>query len=182
MFLAIFPVVAKIVDAITNFIMGWIIEKTRTRQGKARPYIFLSAFLVPLAGILLYTVPNASQEVQAAWIMFTYNLYFSIAYTVYNMSHSLMVPLSTRNSTQRGSVSVFSQIAAIMITGIIAALLVPMLLLPLIGTSKTMWIIVMTVVSIAGMPLIFLEYYYTKERVTEETQGGTRRRCLIARQ
>ena len=98
MFLAIFPVIAKILDAITNFIMGWIIERTHTKQGKARPYILLAAILLPISGILLYTVPNADQKIQAAWIMITYNLFFSIAYTIYNMSHSLMVPLSTRNT------------------------------------------------------------------------------------
>lgn len=128
MFLAIFPLVAKILDAITNFLMGWIIERTKTSQGKARPYLFVSALILPLCGILMYTVPQASQNVQAAWIMITYNLYFSFAYTIYNMSHNLMVPLSTRNSEQRGGVAVFNQIAAIM----------------------------------------FLEYFYTKERVSEE--------------
>ena len=100
--------------------------------------------------------------------MITYNLFFSIAYTIYNMSHSLMVPLSTRNTTQRGAVAVFNQVAAIMVTGIIAALLVPMLLLPMIGTSKAMWITAMSTVSILSMPLVLLEYYYTRERVTEE--------------
>lgn len=168
MFLAIFPVIAKILDAITNFIMGWIIERTHTKQGKARPYILLAAILLPISGILLYTVPNADQKIQAAWIMITYNLFFSIAYTIYNMSHSLMVPLSTRNTTQRGAVAVFNQVAAIMVTGIIAALLVPMLLLPMIGTSKAMWITAMSTVSILSMPLVLLEYYYTRERVTEE--------------
>lgn len=168
MFLAIFPVIAKILDAITNFIMGWIIERTHTKQGKARPYILLAAILLPISGILLYTVPNADQKIQAAWIMITYNLFFSIAYTIYNMSHSLMVPLSTRNTTQRGAVAVFNQVAAIMVTGIIAALLVPMLLLPMIGTSKAMWIAAMSTVSILSMPLVLLEYYYTRERVTEE--------------
>ena len=168
MFLAIFPVIAKILDAITNFIMGWIIERTHTKQGKARPYILLAAILLPISGILLYTVPNADQKIQAAWIMITYNLFFSIAYTIYNMSHSLMVPLSTRNTTQRGAVAVFNQVAAIMVTGIIAALLGPMLLLPMIGTSKAMWITAMSTVSILSMPLVLLEYYYTRERVTEE--------------
>ena len=168
MFLAVFPVIAKILDAITNFIMGWIIEHTHTKQGKARPYILLAAFLLPISGILLYTVPNADQKIQAVWIMITYNLFFSIAYTIYNMSHSLMVPLSTRNTTQRGSVSVFNQVAAIMVTGIIAALLVPMLLLPMMGTSKSLWITAMSIISILSLPLVLLEYYYTKERVTEE--------------
>lgn len=170
MFLAVFPLVAKVLDAVTNFAMGWIIERTKTSQGKARPYLFVAAFALPVTGILLYTIPNASQNIQAIWIMITYNLYFSIAYTIYNMSHNLMVPLSTRNTEERGGVAVFNQIAAIMVTGIIAALVVPMLLLPMMGTSKMMWIGVMSIISVVCFPLILLEYFYTKERVTEE--GG----------
>lgn len=168
MFLAVFPVISKILDAITNFVMGWIIERTRTRQGKARPYILLAAILLPISGVLLYTVPSASQKVQAIWILLSYNLFFSIAFTVYNMSHSLMVPLSTRNTMERGTVAVFNQVASIMVTGIIGALLGPMVLLPMMGTSKTMWMSAMSIISILSFPLIILEYYYTKERVTEE--------------
>ena len=80
---------------------GWIINRTHNKQGKARPYILLSAILVPITGILMYLVPNMSEEWQAVWVMISYNLFFSFAYTIYNMSHSMMVPLSTRNSTLR---------------------------------------------------------------------------------
>ena len=168
MFLAVFPIASKILDAITNFIMGWIIEKTRTKQGKARPYLLLAAILLPVSGILLYLVPNADQRIQAIWIMLSYNLFFSFSFTIYNMSHSLMVPLSTRNTMERGTLAVFNQVSSIMVTGIIAAFLAPMLLLPMLGTSKTMWMSAMSVISIAAFPLMLLEYYFTKERVTEE--------------
>ena len=36
-FLVVFPIVSKIIDAITNVIMGYIIDRTKTKQGKARP-------------------------------------------------------------------------------------------------------------------------------------------------
>lgn len=42
-FLAIFPIISKIIDAITNIIMGYIIDRTRTTEGKARPWLLLSA-------------------------------------------------------------------------------------------------------------------------------------------
>ena len=176
MFLAVFPIASKILDAITNFVMGWIIEKTRTRQGKARPYLLLSAILLPISGVLLYMVPNADQKMQAIWIMLSYNLFFSFSFTIYNMSHSLMVPLSTRNTVERGTVAVFNQISSIMVTGIIAAFLAPMLLLPMLGTSKAMWMTAMCIISIVSFPLILLEYYFTKERVTEEVSEGKEKR------
>lgn len=68
-FLTVFPVVSKIIDAITNVIMGYIIDHTRTAQGKARPWLLLSAPFILISGILLFTVPQSSQTVQVVWVM-----------------------------------------------------------------------------------------------------------------
>ena len=171
-FLVVFPLVSKIIDAITNVIMGYIIDRTKTKQGKARPWLLLSAPLVALTGILLFTVPNAGETVQVIWVMLSYNLFYSFAYTIYNMSHNLMCPLSTRNTIQRGGLSVFNQISTIMMSGIIVALIFPMAVMPLLGVDQTKWILVMSVLSILSLPLTLLEYYFTKERVTEEQSGS----------
>ena len=176
-FLVVFPLVSKIIDAITNVIMGYIIDRTKTKQGKARPWLLLSAPLVALTGILLFTVPNAGETVQVIWVMLSYNLFYSFAYTIYNMSHNLMCPLSTRNTIQRGGLSVFNQISTIMMSGIIVALVFPMAVLPQLGVDQTKWILVMSVLSILSLPLTLLEYYFTKERVTEE-QSGTEEKKL----
>lgn len=170
-FLVVFPIATKILDAILNVVMGRLIDRTRTKQGKARPWILLSAPLMTLSGILLFTVPQAHQNVQVIWIIFSYNLYYSVAFTMYNMSHSLMVPLSTRDTTQRGKLSVFTQISTIMISGILVALVFPMIVMPIIGVDKSRWITIMCVISIVVLPFTLLEYYFTRERVTEETAG-----------
>ena len=171
LFLTIFPIVSKIVDAFTNVIMGYVIDRTRTKQGKARPWLLLSAPLVAIAGVLLFTVPSANETVQVIWVMLSYNLFYSFAYTIFNMSHNLMVPLSTRNTTDRGGLSVFNQIATIMMSGILVALIFPMVIMPILGVDKAKWIVMMSALSIVTLPLILLEYYFTKERVTEETQS-----------
>ena len=169
-FLTVFPIISKIVDAITNLVMGYLIDHTHTAQGKARPWLLLSAPLLTISGILLFAVPSASTTVQVIWVMLSYNLFYSFAYTIFNMSHNLMVPLSTRDTTQRGGLSVFNQIATIMMGGILVALIFPMVIMPAIGVDKHKWIILMSVLSIMALPLTLLEYYFTKERVTEETQ------------
>lgn len=174
-FLAIFPIVSKIIDAVTNVIMGYVIDRTHTAQGKARPWLLLSAPLVAVSGILLFTVPQGSQTVQVVWVMLSYNLFYSFAYTIYNMSHNLMVPLSTRNTTQRGGLSVFNQITTIMMSGIIVALIFPMVIMPMLGVDQGKWITLMAALSILALPLTLLEYYFTKERVTEETAGEERK-------
>ena len=172
LFLTIFPIVSKIIDAITNVVMGYVIDRTKTKQGKARPWLLLSAPLVAISGVLLFTVPTASETVQVIWVMLSYNLFYSFAYTIFNMSHNLMVPLSTRNTTDRGGLSVFNQIATIMMSGILVALIFPMVIMPMLGVDKSKWIVMMSALSIVTLPLILLEYYFTKERVTEETQGS----------
>lgn len=181
-FLVIFPIISKIIDAITNVIMGQIIDRTHTPEGKARPWLLLSAPLMAVTGILLFTVPQASETVQVIWVMVSYNLFYSFAYTIFNMSHNLMVPLSTRDTQQRGSLSVFNQIATIMMSGILVALIFPMVIMPMIGVDKSKWIVLMSVLSILTLPLTLMEYYFTKERVTLENQDSKTEKVSFAQQ
>lgn len=168
LFLFLFPIVSKIIDAITNVLMGYIIDRTKTKQGKARPWILLSAPLLAISGLLLFLVPEWNLGLELAWVVISYNLFYSFSYTIFNMAHNLMVPLSTRNTTQRGSLSVFNQIATIMMSGILVALVFPMAIMPLIGVNKELWILVMGILSCIALPLTLLEYYFTKERISEE--------------
>ncbi len=170
-FLAMFPIVSKVIDAITNVVMGQIIDRTRTKEGKARPWLLLSAPLITVTAILLFTVPGSSETVQVIWVMASYNLFYSFAFTIYNMSHGLMVPLSTRDTTQRGGLSVFNNVASVMISGIIVALIFPMVVLPALGVDKSKWILVMSLIAVIALPLTLVEYYFTRERITEESAG-----------
>ncbi len=172
LFLAIFPIISKVIDAITNVIMGQIIDRTRTKEGKARPWLLLSAVLVPVTAILLFVVPNANDTVKAIWVIVSYNLFYSFAYTIFNMSHNLMVPLSTRDSQARGGLSVFNQITTIMMSGILVALIFPMVIMPVIGVAKPRWILLMSILSIIALPLTLMEYFFTKERITEEAEAA----------
>ena len=182
LFLVIFPVISKVIDAITNVIMGYVIDRTRTKQGKARPWLLLSAPLVAVTGVLLFVVPSGDDILQIAWVMISYNLYYSVAYTIYNMSHNLMVPLSTRNTAQRGVLAVFNNISTIMMSGIVVALVFPMAIMPALGTSKGLWIAVMSVLACISLPLVLVEYYFTKERVTAESSGQEEKKIPFALQ
>lgn len=182
-FLVIFPIVSKIIDAVTNVVMGYVIDRTHTPAGKARPWLLLSAPLLAVTGILLFTVPSGSETVQVVWVMVSYNLFYSFAYTIFNMSHNLMVPLSTRDTTQRGGLSVFNQIATIMMSGILVALVFPMVIMPMIGVDQGKWITLMSALSILALPLTLLEYYFTKERVTlEEHSAGIEKTVSFPKQ
>lgn len=175
-FLVIFSLLSKVLDAVTNVIIGYVIDRTHTKQGKARPWLLLSAPLVCVAGILLFVVPSGNQALQIAWVMISHNLFYSFAYTIYNMSHNLMVPLSTRNTVQRGGLSVFNQIATIMMSGILVTLVFPMAIMPVLGVDKSKWIVTMCVLSALALPLTLMEYYFAKERVTEEQMSHEERK------
>lgn len=182
-FLIMYPVVSKIFDAITNVIMGIIIDRTKTTQGKLRPYILISAPLVTISGILLFAIPELSDTGKMIWIMFSYNFYCAIAYTMFFISSNLLVPNSSRNTMQRTQLSVFNNIANIAGTGIIVALIVPMVIMPLIGIDKEKWIIVMSIFAVLAFPLIILMYYYTRERVSEEDLlSGSKEKIPLSKQ
>lgn len=177
-FLALFPILSKIVDAITNIIMGQVIENTRTRQGKARPWILISAPLLTVATILLFLVPREHSILQFALVALTYNIFFSFAYTIYNMSHTLMVPLSTSNVKQRDALSLFTNMSVNMFPGVLVSLVFPIILMPALGYSYDKWLHAMMIIAVCAMPFTLLEYFFTKERVTEAAASAGENRSV----
>lgn len=172
-FLTLMPVFSKIFDAITNIIMGRIIDKTRTRQGKARPWILLSGIFMAAAGILLYAVPRASMQVQLVWVVVSYNLFFAFAFTIYNMSHTLMVPLSTRNTKQRDKLAMLTSTGTSMLPGLLVTIILPIMINAIgVGSAaQSRWITIMSILSCLAIPATLIEYYFTKERVTEDAMA-----------
>lgn len=171
MILTMMPVISKVVDAITNIIMGRIIDKTRTRQGKARPWVLLSGIFMAVCGVLLYAVPNWNPGVQIVWVVVSYNLFFAFAFTIYNMSHALMVPLSTRNTKQRDSLAMMTSTGTSMIPGMLVTILLPIMInaIGVGGAAQSRWALIMGILSMLAIPATLVEYYFTKERVTEES-------------
>lgn len=168
LFLTFFPILSRILDALVNIVIGRRIDRTKTKEGKARPYLLLSAPLILIGGILMCIVPSENTYIQVLWVMFSFNFFYGIAFNLYNMSHNLMVPLSTRNIEQRGKLSVLNNISATMMTGIVAALVFPATILPLLGADRKAWLFTMCAMSAFAFPLILVEYFYTKERITLE--------------
>ena len=87
--------VARIVDAVTDPIMGAIAERTNTRWGRLRPYLLLGA--IPLGGItvLTFTVPDLDESGRVLWAYATY-IGFGILYTVVTIPYSALTASLTR--------------------------------------------------------------------------------------
>lgn len=167
-FILIFPIVSKVIDAVTNIIMGQVIDHTKTKQGRARPWILIGVPIVSIAAILSFSIPKASPGVQAFWIIRSYNLYYSIGYTIYYMAHNMLVPLSTRNAKQRDGLAMISNMGFSILPGLFVAMLFPMLVLPALGVDPAKWQKMAIIFSCVALPCAYLEYLFTKERISEE--------------
>ena len=172
-FLTAFPIIVKLIDAFTYIVMGTIMSRFHSRQGVARPWILLSAPLLCVSMILLFAVPSSPAAVVAVWVFISYNLFYSIAYTAYNSAHTLMVPLATSNLEDRSRLSVFTNMQG-MLSGMLVAVLFPTKIIPALGVNKSSWVTLMICIAAIALPLISFEYYFTRERVTEENRRSAK--------
>lgn len=173
-FMVLFPVISKLVDAVTNLIMAKVIDSTTCKQGKVRPWLLVSAPLITLSIILLFWMPFSQPIHQAIWVVVAYNLYYSVAYTMWNMSKELTAALSTRNVNQRKNNSLAATITMNVGTGLVS-ILFPMILTSVCaavhGDNARGYLLTMSIVACIALPLTLVQYFYTRERVTEERRG-----------
>lgn len=180
-FISAFPIVARILDVLTFIYMGRIVDRTSSRQGKARPWILVSAPILVISMVLLFVVPQGNELLTAAWIFLSYTMFYAVAYTMYSTAHTLMVPLATHDESQRSKLSLIANTPNMM-AGMLIAILFPCIVVPVIGVERSLWMGVMLVVAVAAFPLILIEYYFTRERVTEEGSGSEGKETLSIKQ
>lgn len=178
-FLSLLPLVSVIPMALSNVIVGILVGRTRTPQGKARPYILTAAPLLLVSGILVFCIPYLNLGLRMLWMVITFNLFASVANPVYATSHYLMVSLSTRDLKQRGMLSVVANIPAVAANGLVSSIVMPLVLNWIrtadgAGSIQNRWQLVMTVFSVIAFVGCVLEYLFTRERITEEDMADGR--------
>ena len=70
-------------DAMTDPVMGYISDNTRTRWGRRRPYIFVGAITAGLTFALLWHLPEGRSESFYFWYFLIGSIIFYLAYTVF---------------------------------------------------------------------------------------------------
>lgn len=98
--------VARFVDAITDPLMGWITDRTKTRLGKFRPFILAGAIPMAIAGVLSFTDPGLPPGQTLAYAYITYILY-GITYTVISIPYSGLTAAITHNPRERTELSAY---------------------------------------------------------------------------
>ncbi len=168
-FLSVLQLVSTLLIVAANLIVGQLIERTKALAGKARPWILLSALTLSVSSVLMFIVPFEGIA-KMVWIAIAYNLYYAVAYPVYNTANSTLVPVSTRNSQQRGTLASFTNVAGLGVMGV-GSMIFPVLVANVIKEDQNMWFLVMLGVAIFSALTIYLQFRFTRERVTEETMG-----------
>ena len=125
--IALVKAMARALDAVTDPMMGWISDRTRSPWGRRRPWMAVGAPLCALAFYFMFTPPGELTGVDAAsWFAVTYVLYY-IFHTVYIIPHYGLGPELTLNYNER---SVLFGIREGFVVGgtLVAAVLPPILI------------------------------------------------------
>ena len=98
--------VVRIVDAITNPFMGWLVDNTKTKWGKFRPWILIGTIINSFVLILLYL--NPATFLQGILI----NVWCSLTYTLMDVPFWAMIPAFSNDAKVRNEISMLSRLFA----------------------------------------------------------------------
>ena len=192
LFETLLPIISSIVIIIGNLLIGKLINRKPTAAGKARPLILLGLPILAIALLLLFIVPMnydavGNPQAPSIWsllmIAIGYNLYYALAYPISFTPHSALVNLSTRDGSARSLLATASNgavLAAAGLSGMVGPILVDLIgLLPReAGDGKdavtameanSKWTILMIIMIVLLVIGCLFEYYFTRERITEES-------------
>lgn len=104
-------VICRLLDGVTDFAMGGIVDKTNTKLGKARPWLIVSAPLMFIGIILILNVPaNLGEAMKLVYAYVTYIFLNCIVYTIFGIAHTALLARITRDPKERNTTSVVSSI------------------------------------------------------------------------
>src|SRR5699024_12601160 len=92
--------VSRIFDGFSDLGMGILIDKTRSKYGKARPWLLWMAAPFGIMTVLLFTVPDIGETGQLIYVYITYNLMVTIVYTAINTPYLTMNSRITQDKHQ----------------------------------------------------------------------------------
>jgi len=104
---------SKIWDAVFDPLMGSIVDTTKTRWGKKRPYLLFGALPLAISFILLFWGPVLSADVRVAWALGTYIL-FCTAMSVVNVPYAALTVSLTHDYTDRTRLTTWRMTAALL--------------------------------------------------------------------
>lgn len=158
----------KITDGITDIIMGMIVDRTKTKLGKARPWVLAGGFGIAISIILLFNCPGSISTGMkiffCAAFYFLANPFFG---TMVSVACGTLNNLVTADSKKRGVLGVFSAYGSLLAV-IVIGLVVPVILSGL-NESQKAYTVVTFIFAAMSIVATILGVILTKEAVTERS-------------
>lgn len=162
--------ISRIFDGISDLIMGRIVDKTKSKYGKARPWIIRTSIPLAICTVIMFSVPaGLAGGAQIAYMFLSYNLVSTVLYTGLNVPYATLQGLMTTNQYERGLLGNFRMLLATFGTMTVNTL-VPLLTTYFGGGERydqRSWTISFIILMIVFVLLNCITFFCCKERVVE---------------
>ena len=163
--------ISRVFDGVSDITMGIIVDRTKSRFGKARPWLLRMCIPFAVSGILLFSVPaGLSDSAKLVYVFITYNLTSTVVYTAINVPYSALNALMTQDPYERSVLSIFRNVLATCGT-----LLINLVTLPLVkffGNDTAAWTKAFCVLGVVAIVAFLINFAGTEERVKPVSAGA----------
>ena len=162
--------VTKAVGIVAGILIAYVVENSASRQGRVRPLILIGCLLSAIAGFFMFFIPEMPNTAKLVWI-YVFNILFNGFGAQLLALRTHLFTLCTRSQNDRNLVNLFEKMSSFLLVGTAVTLTVGSVLYytMLHNHPKENWILLIGAFSAFSIPLSFVHYYYTKERVTIES-------------
>jgi len=158
---------SKLFDGVTDVFFGSMIDKTKSKMGKARPWMFYGFFGCALTLFGVFSIPTSlGKTAQYAWFFIAYTLLNAVFYTANNIAYSALTALVTKNSKERVQMGSFRFMFAFGTSLLIQTITVGAV--DMLGGGATGWRTVAIIYCIVGIITNTLAVCSVKELSEEE--------------
>jgi len=156
--------VARLLDTVTDPLMGTLADRTKTRWGKYRPYLLWLAVPFGVCGYLLFAVPEADASSQLVYAYVTY-IAVMLVYTAINIPYSALLGVITPNSSERTSVASYRFACAFGGQLLIVAAARPLVAYFGEDNAAAGYKVTMGIFAVIAVVLFMMTFSMTRERV-----------------
>ena len=130
-----FMLIARILDGITDVLCAFLMQKVNTRWGKIRPWFWIAAPLLGIGVYISFNIPmGLSDSQKLMWAFLTYTFTGAVAFTIYNLAFTAILPLMSLDQDDRNKASSMQRV--ICGAGILVIMNVTPILLGMFGGIK----------------------------------------------
>ena len=159
--------VSKLFDGVTDVFFGSLIDKTKSRLGKARPWMLYGYIGCAVTLVAIFAIPaNMGEFAQYAWFFIAYTLLNAVFYTANNIAYSALTALVTKNSKERVQMGSYRFIFAFSTSLLIQALTIGFV--EWMGGGAAGWRMVAIVYAVIGLVVNTISVFSVKELPEEE--------------